>query len=684
MTRSIFLLAALTVAAPARLPAFADDAAPGAIISYTAADFAQYAPRTALDMAVRVPGFSIESDSTGERGFGQAAGNVLINGQRVSGKSNTAVDALGRIPARAVERLEILDGATLDIPGLSGQVLNVVAENGAISGAWTWQARVRENLPPYYDYIDASLSGAAGDFDWSVGLESSPGRGANQGREDVYDGTGALTHYREENLTFIADDVTATLGLSWNPASGAVANLNGEYSILQWDEREQSDTFLADGTPDVFRLFGGSEDEIESEVSGDYEFGLGPGRLKIIALNRYEDSPYNTTIRFFDLNDGALIDAVRFRQNVEEGETILRTEYGWSFSEGSDWRVSVEGAFNYLENHSELASGDAMNVFVADPDSLYQVRVEEKRGEAFVTNTRALAPKLSLQTSLGVEQSEISQPDSGRDAQSFTRPKGEIALTFTPREERTYSVSIKREVGQLDFYDFVNSINLSQGNSSAGNPDIVPQQSWLGEFKAETGFGGLGGATLKLYGEAIEDIVDQIPLEGGAEGPGNIDKALRYGFEFDATLKLAPLGLKGVEIDILSEMNKSEVEDPLTGETRRISGDFIHYHQIEMRHDVTGSHWAWGAGYEVYREAPYYRLDQKGEAVNIPGYGYAYLEHKNIYGLTGTFILGNLLDQDDRYRREVYEPRRTGDLALVEDRTRNFGPVATFRLKGAF
>jgi hypothetical protein len=76
---------------------------------YMPEDFQRYAPRTALDMLQQVPGFVIRLQAQ-ERGLGQATGNVLINGQRMSGKSNEVTAELGRIPASNVVRIEIVDG----------------------------------------------------------------------------------------------------------------------------------------------------------------------------------------------------------------------------------------------------------------------------------------------------------------------------------------------------------------------------------------------------------------------------------------------------------------------------------------------------------------------------------------------------------------------------------------------
>ena len=51
--------------------------------TYLPADFARFAPRNAYDMLRQVPGFVIRVEEEA-RGLGQATGNVLLNGQRLS------------------------------------------------------------------------------------------------------------------------------------------------------------------------------------------------------------------------------------------------------------------------------------------------------------------------------------------------------------------------------------------------------------------------------------------------------------------------------------------------------------------------------------------------------------------------------------------------------------------------
>ena len=63
--------------------------------SYMPADFARFAPRTALDMLNNAPGFSIDSGDTNRRGLGEATSNVLINGERFTGRSTDIQTELG-------------------------------------------------------------------------------------------------------------------------------------------------------------------------------------------------------------------------------------------------------------------------------------------------------------------------------------------------------------------------------------------------------------------------------------------------------------------------------------------------------------------------------------------------------------------------------------------------------------
>ncbi|MEQ9315809.1 MAG: TonB-dependent receptor plug domain-containing protein, partial [Henriciella sp.] len=482
----------------ASLPALAQTEAVGSARLFQPDYFSQFSPSTALDMVRRIPGFSIQEDNDGSRGLGQAEGNVLINGRRVSGKSLTLSDALARIPATNVEKIELVDGATLDIPGLSGQVANVTAKVNGMSGTWDWRARFRENLPPFYHGGNISVTGRQDTLAWTLGVNSNPIRGAARGPEYVYDANRDRIETREEDVNNVGDEAGISGSLEWTPANGSVANFNAEYNIFQIDTREISDRFPEDGSPPRFRRFSNSEDEWNSEVGGDYEFGLGPGRLKTIALWRFEHSPFMSSVRTIEA-DGTLSEQSIFEQTVDEGESILRSEYSWKPSEGRDWQIAAEGAFNFLDAEAAFQSLDGNGVLVPVPLDNANSRVEEKRAEVNITHGRKLSDKLSIQASLGAEYSELSQSGGATQTREFTRPKGFVSAAYVVNEKLTINAKIAREVGQLNFFDFISSVNINAGNGNQGNPDIVPQQSWESEIEFEKDYGSAGAHTLKFY-----------------------------------------------------------------------------------------------------------------------------------------------------------------------------------------
>src|ERR1700761_4089463 len=68
------------------------------VTSYPPSFFASFRPNTALDMVNDLPGFTLDTGG-GVRGFGGAAGNVLIDGDRPATKNDSLDQFLQRIPA---------------------------------------------------------------------------------------------------------------------------------------------------------------------------------------------------------------------------------------------------------------------------------------------------------------------------------------------------------------------------------------------------------------------------------------------------------------------------------------------------------------------------------------------------------------------------------------------------------
>jgi hypothetical protein len=647
--------------------------------------FARFAPKTALDMVEQVPGFKI-SEASEDRGFGQASQNVLINGRRISGKSNDAFGVLQRIGANNVVRIEIVDGATLQIPGLSGQVANVVANVDALSGQWEVQPQFRYTREPSWLNGKASVTGRAGGLQWTLGADAENFHNGASGPERVYDASGAQIDLRDEAVGNAGNGLTLTGGLTYDFLSGAVANLNLQAQDFNFAVAETSLRNPV-GRPSEYRIFTNGEDYREYEIGGDYEFALGPGRLKLIGLHHLEEE--------FDLNTtsvqpsgGATATGQRFSTDAERGESILRGEYGFG-ALGGELQWSLEGAFNYLDLVSMLEQRQPDGSFTSVTLNDATARVEEKRAETNVTYQRRLSDAWTLQGSLGVEFSQLSQsgiatPGVRNEPREFVRPKGFVALVWAADETLDISFKGERKVGQLDFEDFLASVDLQNESEAAANPELVPDQSWILSVEANKKLGAWGAVKLSAEGGVIEDIVDQIPIGATGQGTGNLDEAQGYKLNVAATLNLDPLGWKGAKIDYSQMYAYSQVDDPLTGESRYISEDEIMTIDATLRWDIPSTPWAAAFGYEQRRYAADVLLNQRIQQWVEPPITYVYVENKDVFGMKARFMVVNLQDTSENLRRDVYVGRRTGPLAFTEDRRWNFEPIFRINLSGTF
>lgn len=647
---------------------------------YRAADFARFAPRNAADMLRQVPGFIVQRPDA-RRGLGEGGGNVLINGRRTSGKSNDALTELGRIPARNVERIEILDGASLDIPGLSGQVANVVARLGGTSGQFAWRPEFRPGRSdPMLLRGDASLSGSAGPVGYTIGIRNEAFRGGGKGPSLIFDSEGLLLETRDEVVTVRSDRPKLNGSFKYEGADGSIANLNLSYGRNWFSSLELSDR-SAPGFVDRNRRVRSTEKEYSYEIGGDYEFGLGPGQLKLIALRQFEQSPFDTRAitRFAS---GAAQVGSRFTRTADEAENIGRAEYRWK-NGSNDWQVSAEWAYNSLDNVSGLFTLRPGGEFVSVPLPGGTAKVEEDRGEIRATWGRPLSSTLALQASLGGEYSELRVSGAGGSSRSFYRPKGFVSAAWKASPRLDLNVKLDRAVGQLNFSDFLASVNLSNENRNAANPELVPPQSWELDLSANRNLGAFGSTSLRFFGRLFSDVVDQIPIGETGESAGNLESATVYGVESRGTFLFDPLGWRGAKLDARFTFQNSSVEDPLTGELRRISNSPVRNIDLNLRHDVAGTEWAWGTNLQHNRSARSFRLGELSYSYDGPVFGIVYIERKNVLGFTIRSAWGNIYGARNVLDRIVYTGRRTGPIAFIEQRRRAGGPFFAFSISGS-
>jgi outer membrane receptor for ferrienterochelin and colicins len=669
-------------------PSLAKPAAAAAVSAqkrvYTLTDFARFAPKTAYDMLAQVPGFTIQTVDTSTRGLGQASENVLINGQRVTNKLG-AVDQLQRTPAASVNRIEIVDAAAFGIAGLTGQVANVILkETTKPSGQFDYVANARAHFAkPELLGGSASYSGKEGPIDYTFSVANNYGRGAIGGPILIFDRNRVLTETRNEvsHNEYEQADIQAKFGI--NGPGSSVGNLILGYAPY-WspshlrDSRVEADGELRSRT-DVQKSNG-----YVGNINGDYEFTLGPGRLKLIGLAHWEHNPLvDTQILRFD-STGADPQGDRFVRDQRPLERIGRAEYHWKTGK-NDWQVSFERAFNSLDQVGRLFDLDPDGEFVEVPFPAGTGKVEETRYEGLATFSRALTSKLDMQVAAGAETSTLGLVGGIQPPRKFFRPKGSIVLGWHPDKAWDISLKLRRRVGQIDFADFLSQAILSQNRTNAGNVNLVPPQSWEVETDFARDLGRWGKTDLTLHYYDVSDIIDFIRIGGAGQGVGNLPHADRLGFQSTSTVLLDPIGWAGAKLDATFMAEWTKVRDPLTGRARPISGIEDRSAFLQLRDDVPHTRFAWSAYVQHRHFVSNYLLTEIDQTLDIPWLVGFYLEDKNVLGTTVRFTVDNVFNGRHLEFRQVFTGfRDTAPIAFIEHHDELVGPIFTLSVKGNF
>ena len=651
---------------------------------FTPADFARFAPKTAYDMLVQVPGFSIRGADQ-ERGLGQASENVLINGERVANKSGGAIAQLQRIPAGNVERIEIVDAASLGIAGLSGQVANVIIKEAQkAAGQFEYNPSFRAHYAePSFLAGSVSYNGKTGPVEYTLSAKNDPGRGAFGGPVRIFNAEGELTESRHEvfHSEYEQANLQAKFGLD-GPGS-SVGNLTLGY-MPYWNPVSLRDRRVLASGEERSRTLEGELNGYEASINADYEFALGPGRLKLIGLREWEHEPLiQDLIMRFDTT-AAPSTGTRFSRDTRLGETILRSEYAWETG-SNDFQVSLERAFNSLDQKGALFVLDPEGEFVEVDFPQGTGKVTEVRYEAMGTWSRPITSNLDLQVAAGGEISHLDRVDDDQEARKFFRPKGSVNFAWRPSEGWDTSLKLRRRVGQISFYDFLAQPKLSEDRENAGNPDLVPPQSWEVETEVARDLGAWGKTRLRMFYKRVEDIIDVIPIGENGQGIGNLPRADRLGFESVSTIQFDPIGWTGAKLDLTVGREWTSVEDPLTGEKRHISGVRTKWASAQVRHDIPGTDWAWSAYGNYSDYSKYFFLTEVFRSLDLPYVLGVYVEHKDVLGMTVRASVDNIIESKHRVWRTVYSGfRDRAPIAFIQRNNQLVGPIFSLSIKGTF
>ena len=511
--RSTIILFLLLVA-PIQLVSAQDNVGDDSTVVYPASYFTEFAPVTAQDMLDRIPGaggggssgfsgggfpggssggFSRGGGGRGGRGFGGGSrgSEILINGKRTAGKNNSTGGQLDRITAEQVDYIQIIRGTSgeLDVRG-SSRVINVVLFEQLTSSSISYEASAsRSRDHTVKPGGDLSYSGQRGGLNFLFNANVQKPYSDYISKENSILGDFSPNDLVREDRVTEGDTAMFSTNLDYEINSNSSARINALF-------RE------GDGPTELFRrttdlkvnpntvLLQREESPTETdnwEIGGDYEYNTARGdRFKILFISN--EATFETTRQRWDVEDDGSETKNLFLDNASTTrERIVRSSYTMDILQGQDIEFGAERAQTILDSNLALGLASSTGTPSADFGGLVPISVananssvEEIRVESFIIHNWIFNPRMSLETSVLYENSEITQSGdvSKKRDFDFIKPKVDFRYDLTPTIQ--LRGSIEKVVEQLSFNDFVAATdrNDEDSNIQAGNENLRQEWYW--------------------------------------------------------------------------------------------------------------------------------------------------------------------------------------------------------------
>ena len=702
-------------------------------VRYPASYFSEWAPVTAQDMLVRIPGLDPRSMGSsfsggissrappppggstggpsgaggGGRGFGGGSRTteILINGKRTAGKNNSTGSQLSRITAGQVDRIEIIRGTSgeLDVRG-SGQVINVVLNEEFSEASLQYDLTAEHahdnTIKPN---AEVSYSGQTGGLNFQASVRAFDPYIYNVRRERSVLGDFSPNDRIFEVSTRDPEGFSGTANFDYeiNPNSSARLNAAWLDGTSTTDIERTTTDLKVSPNVDIFQSEIGPGLWKNWEIGGDYEFNTdGGSRWKVLFISNSDTRA--TTLERYDVLSDFSNEKNRFLDSwIETKERIVRGSYTFDIFRSQDIEIGAERAQTILDSKLALGVSAATGTpsplvggLVPMPVNNANSSVEEMRYEPFIIHNWIFNSRSSLETSVLYEDSKITQQgdvSTQRDF-SFVKPKLDFRYDLTPQLQ--LRATIEKIVEQLTFNDFVAATDDQDEDSNvqAGNANLRQEWYWNYEINSEYRLpNDIGVVSGRLYYEDWHDKIERMDVtvdESNLQSAnGNIGDGEKYGINLSASIRMRMIDMPNLLITVVTNVEDSKIIDPILGVERRMMNSWRGRTNYAFRHDLPNLRLNYGMNVQDSFDGGRlrYDIDDIEYGRGDPLWG-AFVEWISPQNITFRLEAQRIIEKAEmcRERRRFVGRISSGIIEEIEDQCNRSGPAITLRVTGTF
>lgn len=559
--------------------------------------FADKNPKTAFDMVNLLPGFTFSAGDVSIRGYAAAAGNVLINGERVSDKQFSLDSVLQHIPADQVDYIEVITGGR---PGLEmlGQtvvanvVLKKLAGNATVLSLGNGFFLDGRNTPS--GTLELTKHGAGGrNFSGAISASQYVELAEGDGPQVRHDGAGNVLD--RVSIGSSAGGLNAyTYGVFSTPAWKGQLSINGSLSRTDYLYKEQDNTIFPSASSSRLHEYLGGPlgGQLVGELGAHFNRSVSEKLTsESVALLDLKGQSYSSHLQATGVDE-------QFSEHEHSGETLARTNLRYAATTNMTAEFSAEVTYNWLYTGNSF-------FYNSSPTPLPNARatVSEIRDQISGNVIWSIRKSVELELGAKLEDSMIASQADSHESKALNYLKPRITLNLTPNSNDHFRLRAEHEVSQLDFTNFVAASSLDTGSVRSGNTNIVPQQDWVFEGAYERHFWSEGDLVFTYRHFLIADAIDRVPIYSPSnpasvfDAPGNIGNGSEDAAIVSLTLPLDHLRIKHGQLKVSGTRQWSRVTDPTTATLRPITDLNPLEYSVDLRQDLPRWRADWGASF---------------------------------------------------------------------------------------
>jgi hypothetical protein len=575
---------------------------------------------------------------------------------------------LGRIPAAAVERIDVINGGAggIDMQGYPAVANILLKQMDLVSAATTVSSYLMPDgsLQPSLDG-NYSLKREDKSISLTLGWTRSPDTSQGQGhRATVYASAAPAAEVAIEGAG-LAENKTA----KFNYGQGL---LDGQ---LSWNGAFNPWTYQSQARYDA----GAQSLNGNNNAGRTLEQGLGYTR----------DLAHGASMDLRALYRSAEVDAEASSTsgaatsysvtNTTASEQVLAGQLTWQALDG----MVLRGGFERSVNTNDSSNTYQANASVpASPAAT--AWVQESRVEGQLSSAWQVDSAISAEAGLKVSHASLTIGADQPEARAHVYPKPRLRLSVSPSPALQLRLRMEREVSQLNFGDAAAYFGVADKSLRDGYPDLVPAKTWLCEGALEYHFWDRGAAVLTYTQSRISDVIDRMPIRTASatyDAAGNIGDASADSVSGSLNLPTDGWSLPQGLIKLSTTWRASSVTDPTTQETRRLSGEQPLAWRVEFSQDLPRQRTAWGFSVDNGWSNDSWQVAERDTSSGT-GWARAFVNYRPQSNLMVTLELNNLAGRAITYDRTHYAgDRLAGGVDFIERNITRTQPFAMLRVR---